>query len=213
MKKGRRNALIVVLVLLLLVFLGYMGNRRGMEDVTGHVIDVQNTEDSGGSPIEPNEVLLNGSSGGDDDGADDGYDSWVPPSDPEPQYEEPAPEKCTEDSCGDGQVCYEGRCTEVECTKDEDCADNDPCIPDVCYFPGHPNAYCEFEPITEKRNNDGCCPPGAWVDTDSDCAPVCGNHKCELGEGYASCKEDCPNKRHSPIPSGGEQGGDEGPYT
>jgi len=100
---------------------------------------------------------------------------------------------CGEDSCGPDEVCYQGRCKVPECATDADCVDDDGCTPDKCEFAGHPNAFCSTDIITLPRNNDGCCPVEAYLDVDTDCVPVCGNHKCEVGETKESCEEDCKN--------------------
>ncbi len=43
-------------------------------------------------------------------------------------------------------------------------------------------ARCEFEATTACANNDGCCPAGCTANSDSDCAPLCGNALLEPGE-------------------------------
>jgi hypothetical protein len=100
---------------------------------------------------------------------------------------------CDETNCAAPGTCYQGRCKVPECMTDADCVNDDPCLPDVCEFAGHPNAFCSTTAITEWKNNDGCCPVGANVDKDVDCAPVCGNHRCEYGERTVDCPEDCRN--------------------
>ncbi|MBW2971954.1 hypothetical protein KY359_02860 [Candidatus Woesearchaeota archaeon] len=187
MKKKNIILFIAALALILLLALSYTNSQRGMNKVTGHATQVGASESSGTDPSGDDDIPVNESAPKKydtftpaDDGGDDGNDYYVPPTEPEDEEEE----------TGSG----------AECTTDEDCKDDNPCTPEVCHFAGHPNAYCA-EPITEKIPHDGCCPPGAWVDTDIDCPPVCGNHKCELGEGYASCEEDCPNVGHSDSPA------------
>ncbi len=211
---------IVVLVLILLVILGLTRNNDGMQGVTGHAVKNLVAEDSDDDSDDKgkDEILLNGTSsdtdsgpeGGDPGQGDDTPDTHKP--DPEPA-DEPEPKdepeyECYRDTdCADDENCQNRKCVEPECREDSDCADDDPCTPDKCYFAGHRNAYCAG-PTTETIPNDGCCPPGEWVDTDIDCPPVCGNRKCELGEGYATCKEDCPNTGGGDDDSG-SSGGDE----
>jgi hypothetical protein len=112
---------------------------------------------------------------------------------------------CGDTTCEPPGVCYEGRCKVPECMTDEDCVDEEPCTVDECLFGGHPNSYCSTDVITRPRNNDGCCPPGADLDMDTDCEPVCGNQRCEMGETTESCEEDCENAGVSgeSAPAGG----------
>ena len=62
------------------------------------------------------------------------------------------------------------------------CADGDACTTDVLSNPGTCTAACAFPPVTMAINGDGCCPPGANANNDSDCAPVCPNGVVEPGE-------------------------------
>ena len=48
--------------------------------------------------------------------------------------------------------------------------------------PSHCNVVCTHVPVTAALSGDGCCPPGASANTDSDCVAVCGNGKTEQGE-------------------------------
>ena len=78
------------------------------------------------------------------------------------------------------------------------CDDADACTADVldgseCL------AQCVHAPITDPANGDGCCPPGANANTDTDCPAVCGNGVAEPGElcdtaiatGAGSCPSSC----------------------
>ena len=57
-------------------------------------------------------------------------------------------------------------------------------------------AKCTHTPITAPANGDGCCPPGANSNNDSDCPVICGNGVIESGEtcdpGIPSGKGKCP---------------------
>ncbi|PIE65571.1 MAG: hypothetical protein CSA24_02475 [Deltaproteobacteria bacterium] len=44
------------------------------------------------------------------------------------------------------------------------------------------NKACKYTPITQPKNNDGCCPPGATHANDNDCSSDCGNGKMDAGE-------------------------------
>ncbi|MBW2967656.1 hypothetical protein KY362_04165 [Candidatus Woesearchaeota archaeon] len=195
--KTRNIVVIVVLLLILVLFLGYRNSQDDMGDVTGHVVkDIgAGEDDDSGVPEEDFETPLNGSASDQDE--DPEPQIWTPPYeyeyDPEP-YE---PSDSDDEPTGD----------EPECVTDEDCIDDDGCTPEKCEFAGHPNAYCAH-PITEIRHADGCCPLGAWVDTDSDCDPVCGNKHCEYGEHTEDCPEDC---KYAGTGSGsGDDSGDDG---
>ncbi|MBW2964625.1 hypothetical protein KY363_04140 [Candidatus Woesearchaeota archaeon] len=158
-------------------------NGSNVEQVTGKVVaDVG--QDEPANP-EPEIVVYNNGSSGSGSSGDD-----------EPEYEtfDSGPEydsgNCNEYNCPSPSECYHGQCKTPECVTDADCEDDDPCTPTVCNYAGHVNAFCSG-PITELKNNDGCCPQGAWVDKDTDCKPICGNQKCEYGETVAMCEIDC----------------------
>ena len=63
-----------------------------------------------------------------------------------------------------------------------DCDDSDACPGDVLVDGSSCQATCTFGPITVPTEGDGCCPSGANHNTDSDCAPFCGNMVVEAGE-------------------------------
>lgn len=50
------------------------------------------------------------------------------------------------------------------------------------------NLACASIPITAPAPGDGCCPPGATANMDSDCTAVCGNRAVEAGE---DCDGNC----------------------
>ena len=75
--------------------------------------------------------------------------------------------------CNDGNKCTKDAVTGTQCKK-----------------------KCLYTPITQAKNGDGCCPPGATSLTDSDCTKICGNGLLEAGEkcdpGIKSGKGKCP---------------------
>jgi hypothetical protein len=204
MKSRNKILLVALLVLLLLVFLGYTNNQRGMNQVTGNVIkDVTTEEVDVQETTEPDDDTSNGSVSSTP--VDPEPEVWVPPVDPEPEPE-PEPEPQEEEGCSEDEIMYEGDCVEVACTKDEDCKTDDGCMPAKCFYPDHPNAYCA-DRITERIYSDGCCPDGAYMDVDNDCEPVCPNGRCEMGETTETCYDDCKN---AGSPGTGDGGGDSG---
>ena len=58
---------------------------------------------------------------------------------------------------------------------------------------------CFHSAIVEAMNGDGCCPPGASANADSDCAPKCGNRTVEGDEqcddGNATSGDGCDGCR------------------
>jgi hypothetical protein len=90
-------------------------------------------------------------------------------------------------SCGNGVVESGERCdTEIpmgapgQCPTS--CNDDKACTADQLLNGGTCGAVCAFNPITQCRDRDGCCPAGCNANTDSDCSPSCGNGAVELGE-------------------------------
>ena len=77
------------------------------------------------------------------------------------------------------------------------CSDGMVCTRDVLTNVGTCTAACTFPPITLPINGDGCCPAGANHNTDSDCAPVCGNMIVEAPEqcddGNTNANDACSN--------------------
>jgi hypothetical protein len=69
------------------------------------------------------------------------------------------PGACPPADCDDGVACTRDTRTGADCT-----------------------ATCAHEEITVFTPNDGCCPAGATIATDSDCSPTCGDGKVDPGE-------------------------------
>ncbi|MCD4740028.1 hypothetical protein K8R43_02410, partial [archaeon] len=59
-----------------------------------------------------------------------------------------------------------------ECSSDEDCSQSSNCLEPTCEQPGLCDADCTYSPITECKNNDGCCPTGC-SGSDNDCSAAC----------------------------------------
>jgi hypothetical protein len=106
--------------------------------------------------------------------------------------------------CGDGIVQEnEGETCEPEPIGDagdaetcpEDCDDDDACTTDVLSGSvTNCSIECAHAEITALVDGDGCCPDGANMLTDSDCAADCGNNVRERGEDCDSatgCNESC----------------------
>lgn len=169
-------------------------NSSNIEQVTGNVVG--NTAPQGsGSPPPGGTTYLNGTTD-DSNSYDDGEPEEVP-FEPDRGY---TTVNCNEYNCEPPSECYQGQCKTPECVTDADCEDDDPCTPTICSYAGHVNAFCAG-PIKELKNNDGCCPLGAWVDKDTDCRPVCGNQKCEFGETTEMCEIDCKDAGPGPAPA------------
>lgn len=76
--------------------------------------------------------------------------------------------------CDPGIADGEGACPAT-------CDDGDACTADVMSGTAC-QASCENAPITVPVAGDGCCPDGATMLTDADCAAECGNGAVETGE-------------------------------
>ncbi len=128
------------------------------------------------------------------------------------------PEGCTYSNdadcpmgCGDGvldpsagETCEAG--TSTPCPTS--CDDGDSCTSDQqTGSAANCNVVCTHTPVTQLQNGDGCCPAVANANnnTDSDCAPVCGNgvvegsEQCDdgnqtAGDGCAGCMIETPQQ-------------------
>jgi cysteine-rich repeat protein len=90
-------------------------------------------------------------------------------------------------SCGDGVVtppetCDTGIAAGQPGACPTSCDDGQACTTDTLHSAGTCNASCTHDPVTLPTDGDGCCPAGNNNNTDSDCAPVCGNGVVEAGE-------------------------------
>lgn len=105
-------------------------------------------------------------------------------------------------SCGDGRLDPKETCesggTGPACPSS--CDDQDACTTD--YKTGKSencNVTCSHVRISKALSGDGCCPPGANSNTDSDCMAVCGNmtvegnEECDDGNKQSGdgCTPDC----------------------
>lgn len=113
----------------------------------------------------------------------------------------PAQDSDCSGQCGDGivqkelgETCENGDPSK-RCPAVGDCADEDACTRDaISGSAENCNAACTHTPITELKNEDGCCPAGADANTDNDCKPRCGNKIRETGEdcdGSTGCDANC----------------------
>ena len=104
-------------------------------------------------------------------------------------------------ACGDGVIQRDaGETCEPSSSEpckqnDSECADSDACTADTLTGSAdNCNSACLHAAITQPRAGDGCCPPGADANTDSDCQPKCGNGVREAGEacdGSVGCDMSC----------------------
>ena len=66
--------------------------------------------------------------------------------------------------------------------------------------PDQSNVTCTNMMITARTPGDGCCPPGADANTDSDCMPMCGNGVIEHGEVFNdTCPMSCDERDECTI--------------
>jgi len=100
-------------------------------------------------------------------------------------------------ACGDGVISPGETCDPgIPGSCPTTCDDKNACTRDTLVDGGTCHARCEFTEITEPANFDGCCPPGANANNDSDCKPMCGNGILEPGEqcdppNSATCDANC----------------------
>lgn len=95
-------------------------------------------------------------------------------------------------TCGNGVVDPDESC-DVAITSGlgmcpNTCPAADPCTKATRVGSGC-HVECVVDTIVDRIGFDGCCPPGANANEDTDCAPVCGNGIVEAGE---SCDGNCP---------------------
>jgi len=82
------------------------------------------------------------------------------------------------------------------------CNDGNPCTDDML-IGNACNKACSFLAVTVPVNGDGCCPPGASSQSDSDCPVACGNGVLDTGEAcdtgipsgqWGGCPQSCDDK-------------------
>ncbi len=83
------------------------------------------------------------------------------------------------ETCDTAILVGAGRCPTA-------CDDGMACTRNVLANMGTCMATCTFPAITMPMSGDGCCPPGANANNDSDCTPVCGNM---IVEGNEQCDD------------------------
>lgn len=98
---------------------------------------------------------------------------------------------------GNGELCDNGSSTPCPTS----CDDEQACTTDLrTGNAAQCNVACSHTPIVASVMGDGCCPPGANANTDSDCTPVCGNaileptEVCDDGTNdgaYGGCMSGC----------------------
>lgn len=95
--------------------------------------------------------------------------------------------------CGDGVVDPGEKCEANSTTRPcpTSCDDGKSCTTDMLVGSANScSAECANIPITAAHGGDGCCPPNANANNDSDCESKCGNNVREPGE---MCDgDDCP---------------------
>ncbi|MCC6748334.1 MAG: hypothetical protein IT371_11790 [Deltaproteobacteria bacterium] len=111
-------------------------------------------------------------------------------------------------SCGNGVVEASERCdTKIAIGQPGacpiGCSDGNVCTQDVLLNGGTCAASCAFNAITQCRAGDGCCPTGCNANTDSDCAPRCGNGVLEAQE---ACDTAIPTGQTGACPVGCSDG-------
>ncbi len=104
--------------------------------------------------------------------------------------------------CGDGLVETGEQCDRAitagmpgACA--HSCDDADACTVDIASGSvASCTRACSHDAITACRDDDGCCPPGCTVATDSDCGPRCGDGRIGAGETCdppTTCPTTCPD--------------------
>ena len=91
-------------------------------------------------------------------------------------------------SCGDGilsgaEMCDTAIAAGSVGSCPTACDDGVACTADVLAGAGTCDAACSSTPISTPANGDGCCPTGATIGTDDDCAAACGDGVLSAGEG------------------------------
>jgi hypothetical protein len=97
----------------------------------------------------------------------------------EPVVPEPEPEPSDEPDDGEDDEPEPSDEPDDECTTSLDCDDEIDCTKDTCS--GKPK-ICENTPITECKNNDGCCLPDCNFFVDNDCDECQSPNDCSDGD-------------------------------
>ena len=74
----------------------------------------------------------------------------------------------------------------------------DPCALTLLVSVGTCSAICLHYQVTVPQSGDGCCPPGATNDIDSDCPTACGNG---VRQGSESCDSASRHRRRGAVPT------------
>jgi hypothetical protein len=118
------------------------------------------------------------------------------------------PTSCADDDpCTMDRVVGNARTCNAQCqnnpisrTGPSTCMSNDPCIKvERVLSETSCTAACRPTTITQRQNNDECCPSGATAATDNDCEPDCGNGVVEAGE---ECETGARSTGSGGLPSG-----------
>jgi hypothetical protein len=104
--------------------------------------------------------------------------------------------------CGDGaleagEACDRAITAGLPGACPRTCNDGDACTTDIATGSTvNCSRKCTHVPIVGCLSGDGCCPPGCTHDSDSDCAPTCGDGKVGAGETCDppnTCPTTCPD--------------------
>jgi hypothetical protein len=97
------------------------------------------------------------------------------------------PAHCNNAELEPGETCDPISTCPTSCSDGNACTiDNATGSADNC------TAACSYQPITQCRNNDGCCPSSCTANDDDNCSATCGNGVIETGE-TCDPAETCPS--------------------
>ncbi|MCB9728277.1 MAG: hypothetical protein H6746_07340 [Deltaproteobacteria bacterium] len=96
--------------------------------------------------------------------------------------------------CGN-EILEQGETCDPPNSCPTNCNDDDVCTADLLTGQASKcTGKCLNTPIVTAADGDGCCPPGANANTDTDCASDCGNEILEPGELCDPCTEGCDDQ-------------------